>query len=467
MILTRRKFTGGAALAAVSPRLTFAATPANVKEMRAIAREAYIYAYPMVDSYRIMYAYHVDKNNPEFKAPWNQISNTARVFTPEDKAVQTPNSDTPYSMVGADLRAEPIVLTIPPIEKDRYFSVQLIDAYTFNFDYLGSRTTGNGGGSFLIAGPRWSGETPKGITRVLNAETEFVLCIYRTQLFNPADLQNVKKIQAGYRVQPLSVFLGLSSQPPAPPVDFIPPLTPAEQKTSLRVFSILNFMLQFCPTVPSEVDLMARFAKIGIGAGLDFDAASLSPEIRQAMEGGIADAWAEFDALKKRIDAGEVTSGELFGTREFLKNNYLYRMAAAVIGIYGNSREEAIYPFYVTDSSGQPLDGNSSYTVRFAPGELPPANAFWSLTMYQMPESLLYANPINRYLINSPMLPQLKRDADGGLTLLIQHDSPGAGRESNWLPAPKGPFFMALRIYWPKPEALDGSWKAPAAERVT
>ena len=185
-----------------------AQTGVSPAEARAIAKEAYIYGFPMVDSYRIQHAYFVDRENPEFKAPWNQIRNIPRVFTPDDKAVQTPNSDTPYSMLGMDLRAEPIVLTVPPIEKERYFSIQLIDAYTFNFDYIGSRATGNDGGSFLIAGPGWKGETPKGVKKVIRSETELVLAVYRTQLFNPGDLDNVKKVQAGYKVQPLSTFLG-------------------------------------------------------------------------------------------------------------------------------------------------------------------------------------------------------------------------------------------------------------------
>src|SRR5215471_339154 len=134
-----------------------AADEVSPAEVRAIAREAYIYGFPMVDGYRIQYAYFVDRNNPEFKAPWNQIDNVTRVFTPDDKVVQIPNSDTPYSTLGLDLRAEPMVITVPPIEKRRYFSVQLIDLYTFNFGYIGSRTTGNDGGSFLVAGPDWKG----------------------------------------------------------------------------------------------------------------------------------------------------------------------------------------------------------------------------------------------------------------------------------------------------------------------
>lgn len=437
-------------------------------EARAIAKEAYVYGSPMVDHYRIQYAYFVDRGNPEYKAPWNEIRNIPRVFTPEDKAVQTPNSDTPYSFAGLDLRAEPMVLTVPPIEKGRYFSVQLVDLYTHNFAYIGSRATGNDGGNYLMAGPGWKGFKPKGIAEVIQSETELVFAAFRTQLFNPGDLDNVKKIQAGYKVQTLSAFLGQPAPKAAPAIDFVTPLTPEGQKSSLEFFNILNFALQFCPTVPSEKDLMARFAKIGVGAGQKFDAASLTPEMREAIAGGMADGREQCEAfIKSEVNTGKVTSGDMFGTRENLKNNYLYRMAAAILGIYGNSQAEAMYPAYRVDAAGSPLDAaQNRYTLHFKSGQLPPVNAFWSLTMYELPSSLLVANPLNRYLINSPMLPDLRKDADGGLTLYIQSDSPGAGKESNWLPAPKGPFWCALRLYWPKAEAIKGQWKQPPMEVV-
>jgi hypothetical protein len=165
----------------------------TVNEARRIAKEATIYGFPLVDSYRINHAYFVDTSNPEFKAPWNQINNTLRVYTPEDKALQTPNSDTPYSQAGLDLRAEPVVLTVPAVEGNRYFSVQLIDAFTHNFAYIGSRTTGNQGGRYLLAGPGWTGSAPKGINGVIRSETAFVFALYRTQLINPTDLDDVKK----------------------------------------------------------------------------------------------------------------------------------------------------------------------------------------------------------------------------------------------------------------------------------
>ena len=451
-------------LASCKPAGQPAASP---DEVRAIAKEAYIYAFPMVDSYRILHSYAVDTTSPEYKGPLNSVHSSARVFTPDDKTIQTPNSDTPYSFATLDLRAEPIVLTVPAIEKGRYYSLQFIDLYTHNFAYVGSRATGNDGGNYLIVGPNWQGETPEGITQVIRSETQLVLVVYRTQLFNPGDLDDVKKIQAEYLARPLSDFTGKPSAVRVAAIDWVNPVPREEIRTSPDVFRVLNWLLQFAPADSSEVELRARFEKIGLGAGLPFDAAVLPPDRRQALEAGIADAWTDFAGLSKRIDAHEVTSGDLFGTRQYLKNDYLYRMGGAALGIYGNSKDEAMYPAYTVDADGQKLNGANNYTLRLPPNEFPPANAFWSLTMYEMPASLLVANPLNRYLINSPMLPQLKRDADGGVTLHVQHKSPGKARESNWLPAPAGDFAAILRVYWPREEALNGTWKAPPMKQQT
>lgn len=437
-------------------------TPAEARE---IARDAYVYGFPIVDSYRIQHATYVDTGNPDYKGAWNVVHNTARVFTPADRTVQTPNSDTPYSMLGLDLRTEPYVLTVPAIEAGRYYSLQFVDAYTFNFAYAGTRTTGNGGGKFLVTGPGWNGEVPAGLTRI-PSETELAFVIYRTQLFAPEDIENVKKIQAGYTAEPLSAYLGTAAPTPAPPIDWMQPLNSEAERTDPRFFEVLDFVLRFCPTPDVEKDLRARFAKLGIASDGGFDAAKLSPEILQAVKDGMADAWTQLDAITKRMEAGELTSSDFFGTRDVLAGRYDYRMAGAVFGIYGNSKEEAFYPAYRTDASGQPLDGSHRYTLRFAPGQLPPANAFWSVTMYEMPASLLVDNPIDRYVINSPMLPKLRKDADGGITIYVQNASPGKAKESNWLPAPKGAFAAAMRIYLPKPEALDGTWKRPELERA-
>ncbi len=432
-------------------------------EARVIAKEAYIYGNPLVDNYRIIHAYFVDQNNPEYKAPFNQIKNIPKVYTPEDKAIQTPNSDTPYSMACLDLRAEPVVVTLPPIKEDRYFSVQMVDGYTHNFHYMGSRTTGNGGGNYLFVGPDWKGEIPAGFKDLIRSETQFVLTIVRTQLFEPAELENVINIQKGYQIQPLSQYLKQAAPAQPQQVELIKPLSKEDQQGNLLFFKQLNFWLQFCATHESEKALMERFAKIGVGAGKEFDPEKFSPEIKEAIAEGMKDAWKELESMKENeIKSGKVTSGDLFGTREFLKNNYLYRFAAAALGIYGNSKEEAMYPFYLADANGKPLDGATNrYTLTLKENELPPVNSFWSFTMYELPSSLLVANPINRYLINSPMLPQLKRNADKSITLYVQNESPGKDKESNWLPAPKGPFQLVLRLYWPKPEAVNGTWKQP------
>ena len=464
-----------AVIGAIAVAAALVAVPAEAQavppaEVRAIAKDAVIWGFPLVDSYRVQYSYFVDRGGAEYKAPWNTLVNNARVYTPDDKAIQTPNSDTPYSFVGADLRAEPLVITVPAIDKGRYYAIQFIDMYTFNFAYVGSRATGNGAGSFLLAGPDWRGDTkkpPPGIRSVIHSETEFAFLLFRTQLFNPGDIDNVKKIQAGYKVQPLSQFLGMAGAGARASHQF---RQTGERRCGAdvaRFFNILNFILQFCPTNPTEAALRARFAKIGINAGKKFDPAALTPGMRQAYQDGMADAWKAFaDYKTTRLDTGLSSSADGFGTRAFLKDHYIDRMAGAVLGIYGNSKDEAIYPVYFIDADKQKLDGTHRYAMHFAPGQLPPVNAFWSLTMYQLPASLLYANALNRYLINSPMLPNLKRDADGGLTLYIQNASPGADKEANWLPAPGGPFFVVMRLYWPKPDALNGKWTAPPLQKT-
>ncbi len=252
-------------------------------EARAIAQEAYIYGFPLLDSYRIQYSYFVDKDSPEYKGLWNQVHNTSRVYTPDDKAIQTPNSDTPYSQLGADLRSEPLVITVPEVEEGRYYSLQFIDQYTYNFDYVGSRVTGNGAGHFLLAGPGWQTEKPEGITDVIRSETELAFVFFRTQLFQSDDIGNVKKVQSGYKAQPLSQFLGKPAPVAAPAIDFYKPLTVEGQVDSLDFFKELNFLLQFCPPPAVEKNLLARFAKLGIGANGNYDPDNLAPEIKQAV----------------------------------------------------------------------------------------------------------------------------------------------------------------------------------------
>jgi hypothetical protein len=432
----------------------------SLQEARQIAKEAYIYGFPIATNYQTMYKQAIDTGNPDYRARFNVLTSSAGVATPDDKFVVTPNSDTPYSYLWMDLRNEPIVLTIPKIEKNRYYTGQLIDLYTFNFAYVGTRSYGNDGGVFMVTGPGWKGETPKGVKAVFNSETEFAYILFRTQLFDPADLSNVKKIQAGYKTEPLSQFLKQPAPSAAASVNWPKPVD--GMLTSPALFPYVNFVLQFCPTNSSEVDLMARFAKLNIGAGKTFEFQKFSPDVQKAINDGIADAGNDMNALMKQINAEQVSSSDFFGTRAFLKGNYLYRFAGAKLGLYGNSGEEAIYLAYFVDAGNRPLDASkTNYELHFVKGQLPPAHAFWSLTMYDGKSQFLVANPLKRYLLNSAMLRSFQYGADGSLTFYIQEASPGTAKEANWLPAPDGPFYAILRIYMPAPEVLNGTWKKP------
>jgi len=444
-------------------------TPAETK---AIAEEGFIYGLPIVMNYAVMYEFTVDKNSGQYKAPFNQLENQARVFTYQDTAIVTPNSDTPYSSVWTDLRAEPIVLSVPAVEKGRYYSVQLIDGNTFNFGYIGSRSTGNDGGDYMVAGPDWKGATPPDIKKVFRSSTQFALMAYRTQLFNPEDMPNVVKIQSGYKVQPLSTFLKQPAPPAAPVINF-PKINKELVKSGF--FEYLAFALQFAPPGPEEKEIRTKLARLGVEPGKPVDFKSLAPEQKEA----IATGMKEGEARVKQFEASGVKNingwniGDWFGDRAFYNGDWLKRAAAASAGIYGNDSIEATYPMSKALADGEPLDGSKhNYTLTFPAGQFPPVNAFWSVTMYDGKNQLLIKNPINRYLINSPMLPNLKKNADGSLTLYIQKDSPGKDNESNWLPAPNDLIYLVMRLYWPKTEAPsilppgEGTWKPPGIVKV-
>ena len=439
----------------------------SVAETKAIAEEAFIYGLPLVMNYAVMYEFAVDTKSSQFKAPFNEINNQHRVATPEDTAVVTPNSDTPYSMVSFDLRAEPVVVSVPGVPKSRYYSVQLIDGNTYNFGYIGTRSTGSEPGSYLVAGPDWKGDTPAGIKKVFTSSTPFALAVIRTQLFNPGDIANVEKVQAGYRVQPLSAFLRQPAPPPAPKIDFVPATTEGIKK---NYYEYLDAALQFVPPSEDDKAIRAKLATIGIGPGKTFDFKELSAEHKAAVLLGMKEGD---DKVEKYLSGGMKningwSVGSMFGDRDFYKGDWLKRAAAAKGGLYGNDAAEAMYPFGRTDADGKPLDASkNNYTITFPAGQLPPVNAFWSVTMYDGKSQLLSKNPLNRYLINSPMLPGLKKNPDGSLTLYIQKDSPGKPKESNWLPAPNDTLYLVMRLYWPKdtpPSILppgEGTWKPP------
>ena len=430
------------------------------------AEEAFVFGYPLVANYVISNQFFINTASPQYKAPIGVLRNEGNVFTPADTAVVTPNSDTPYSVAFADLRAEPTVICTPTIEKDRYFSVQLIDMSTYNYGYIGSRTTGNDAGCFTIAGPGWKGEVPKGTRAVYRAGSDFSMLLIRTQLKSAADIDAVRAIQAQYKVQPLSAFLGAPAPAAAAAVDW-PAIDEDEAKTGF--LNYLAFVLQFIPATPQEADIRARLAQIGVEPGKPFDESKLSAAQKAAMLLGLKAGQDKVEAAAR--SNGKPHNGWMIARIDnnaaAINGNWMTRAAIAQAGIYGNDYQEALYPMTRADGTGATLDGSAArYTLTFPAGQLPPANAFWSVTMYDSKTQLLVANPIDRYLINSPMLPSMTTNPDGSLTLYIQKDSPGPDKQNNWLPAPAGPIYLVMRLYWPKDAVLDGSWQPPAVAKA-
>ena len=324
----------------------------GIAETKAIAEEAFIYGLPIVMNYAVMQEFSVDKNSGQFKAPFNTMYNDAATLTYKDTAVVTPNADTPYSMVWLDLRAEPMVISVPAVPKERYYSVQLIDGNTYNYGYIGTRATGPDAGHYLVVGPDWKGEKPAGIRKVFTSTTPFALTLFRTQLFNADDMPNVVKIQAGYQVEPLSAFLNQPAPAAAPKIDFLPATTAG---IKANFYAYLDAALEFVPVTPETKELRGRLASIGIGPGKTFDFKDLSLEhkaaVLVAMKEGDDKVTKYLDSGRKIINGWQV--GALFGDRAFYNGDWLMRAAAAKGGIYGNDAIEAMYPMTHTDATGE------------------------------------------------------------------------------------------------------------------
>lgn len=435
---------------------------------RAAAAEAYTFFFPMLMGYRYGYASFLNPALPSYDGPVNQMLGEAVTLNPEFREVISPNADTPYSMAMLDLRAEPLVLSVPEVA-DRYYVMQFVDLFGTNAHYVGSRTTGSAAGHYLLAGPQWSGAAGDQYDGVLRFETDLVFLIGRTQLKGGNDIDRLAEVMAAYRLQPMSSFADTAKAPAAPEVNWLPWNDDASRDE--RFIAYANFLLPFCqPVHPDEVDLMTRMAAIGIGPGRSFDAGELDPDTRQAIRAGVEDARQaigdEATNLGEKVNGW--TSTAVFGDRAFYAGDYLLRAAAAMAGWGGNDADEAVYPMAREDGTGAPLDGANSYQVHLT--SLPPVRAFWSLTMYDTSydgvAGYLVDNPIDRYLINTNT-EGLQLEDDGSLIIHIQHDRPEDARNfANWLPAPDGPYYVVFRMYWPDAAAKDGSWALPPVERV-
>ena len=437
----------------------------DATEIEAIAEDAYQFFLPMLMGYRFAWATFIEDSLPSFRVPLNVLGGEAVTLTPDFRDVISPNSDTPYSMAGLDLRAEPLVLVVPAVT-DRYYVLQLEDLWGCNAHYVGTRATGTGAGTYLLAGPGWSGDAPEDITEVLRFETDLVLLLGRTQLHGPDDLDALATVMASYRLEPLSSHVG-TAPPHGDDIDWPAWDDPASRDD--RFIGLVNRLLPLCqPPHPDDVALLDRFAAIGIGP----DRPPLDDETsRDAIRAGVDAARRSLAERAGSSGVDEATGwGTLapFGDRRSFAGDFRLRALGAMVGWGGNDRDEAFYPICRQDADGAPLDGHRDYELTLPPN--PPVEAFWSVTMYDTSydgtAGYLVDNPIDRWVINDST-EGTARAEDGSLTIHLSSQEPSdPTARANWLPAPDGPFYVVLRLYMPTEAAFDGSWPLPPVVRT-
>jgi hypothetical protein len=437
-------------------------TPAITEaEAHAIAVEAYLYFYPLISMDLTRKQLINTPAGRGIGGPMNAFDNIAAFPTADVRVVVRPNFDTLYSSGWVDLTREPMVISVPDTG-GRYYLLPMLDMWTDVFASPGWRTTGTKAGNFLLVPPGWNGKVPATFTRI-DAPTPYVWIIGRTKTDGPADYEAVHAIQKGYKITPLS---GWGKPPVAvkakidPGVDIkTPPKKQADSMAAAEYFSYATALLRLHSPHSTDQPIIARMTRIGIEPGKAFDIAKVDASVKKAIEGAPADAqklmaW-KIPTLARVVNNWSMNTD----TMGVYGNYYLKRAIVAQLGLGANLPEDAIYPLNLADDTGKPLDGANKYAIHLAKDEIPPVSAFWSITLYDT-EGFQVANPLNRFAVSSWM--PFKRDADGSLTLYFQNESPGSDRESNWLPAPKGPFNLTMRLYAPKSEALTGVWNPPS-----
>jgi hypothetical protein len=456
---------GSIAFAQQSPEKTALNTALGVRMLQLtlsnkpkdIATLAYIWGFPLVTMQRQFNFVTSPNVHGPGRGPANTLVCARSLVDARFTDVVSPNSDTLYCVTQFDLKKEPVVLVVPPIAADRYYTFEFLDAYTNDFAYIGTRATGSNGGTYLIAGPNWNGQVPQGMTK-LWSPTNLAWFINRILVKGPADVVNVNRIQDKIIVKPLSVFQGNAiTPPPTAALSNKVPIGPQPSliaPTGIKIYDEIGQAMIGNPLNPPDPGLVAKVASIGIGPGKT-PSTQANATIKAALQTGITEG-------QKMIDAEVANAGtNINGWRYVIPTgdygtDYLFRAAVTQIGLGANIAQEALYPVAFTDSQGKPLTGANNYTIHFNPGQTPPVKAFWSITMYNN-KSLFVNNPINRYSIGK-YTEALKNNTDGSLDIYIQHQSPGKYKESNWLPADKNSFNLILRMYLPAEQVLNGTW---------
>lgn len=454
------------ATAAMFPLASQAQSKITPEEAHAIGVEAYIYFYPLLtmDITRKQFT-NIEPGKAFGKGPMNMFVSVPQYPPADFKGVVRSNFDTLYSIAWLDLTKEPLVIAAPDTA-GRFYLLPMLDMWSDVFASPGWRTTGTEAAQFLVTPPGWTGTVPAGLNQ-LPAPTPFVWVIGRTKTDGAADYAAVHKIQAGYTVTPLS-RLGKEAEPVSVNIDSsvdmkTPPKIQVDSLSAADYFAYAAELLKVHPAHSTDQPMLAQIKRIGIEPGKSFDMGALAPEVKAALDTVPAQAQS---LMKWKVETlARVVNGWSMNTDTMgvYGNYYLKRAIVAQVGLGANLPEDAIYPLNMGDAAGKPLDGTNQYVLHFDKGNTPPVNAFWSITLYD-PEGFQVGNALNRFAVSSWM--PFKNNADGSLDIYFQNESPGKDLEANWLPAPKGPFNLTMRLYGPKAEALNGKWNPPAVKQI-
>lgn len=451
----------------------------NSDKPKDIATLAYIWGYSLITMQR-SFDYFTSPDTiakgVAFSGPANQINFGRELVNAAFKDVVAPNADTIYGQAWLNLTNEPVVLEVPPI-KDRYYTFEFLDAYTNVYTYVGSRATGTNGGTYLIVGPRWNGHVPNGMTKIWSP-TELNWVLNRILVKGLADVGNVNSIQDQIKLMPLSLYLNNSNSSSDVTTDIITtttkvtakfnesnvPINPAPKfipTSGIKIYDEIGAAMVANPLNPPHPTLVKKLASIGVAPD-NIPSQDSNDAITEALEFGIAEG--EKLIAARLANLGDKVNGwNMVGSTGVYATDYLFRAVITQYGFGANLGQEAFYPVLLTDSEGKLLSGANKYSIHFKPNQIPPANAFWSLTIYN-DKTLFVDNPINRYNLGT-YTEGLKYNTDGSLDISIQNSNPGPAKESNWLPAPTGQFTLLLRLYDPQPNALDGTWTPPVLVR--
>ncbi len=435
------------------------------QEAHAIGVDAYLYFYSLVtmDVTRLQLT-NVEPNTVPLHNPMNMFANVPAYPSADTRVVVRPNFDTLYSSGWLDLTKEPMIVSVPDTH-GRYYLLPMLDMWTDVFASPGMRTTGTGAGDFAVVPPGWSGTLPEGVARI-DAPTPYVWIIGRTKTDGPTDYDAVHQIQAGYKITPLSQW-GKTVEPVTvkidPSVDMkTPPKTTVDGMAAAAYFAYGAELLKLHPPHVTDQPIIAQMKRIGIEPGKSFDLTKADPAVQKGLESAPAAAqglMAWKVATLARVANGWSMNTDTMGV---YGNYYLKRAIITQFGLGANLPEDAIYPLNLADETGKPLDGASKYILHFDKANLPPVDAFWSVTLYDK-DGFQVANSLNRFAVSSWM--PFKYNADGSLDLYFQNESPGADKEANWLPAPAGPFNLTMRLYAPQSAALTGKWNPPVVTK--